>query len=71
MYDMSDTVFVKQSFCNEQRVLKIHLILFVVVIVCKLCVSCDIEISCCAGIVCHFEVPHLIRLVKRYIVQSL
>ena len=69
VYRLTNAVLVKGSSCDKQRILKIYLILFIVVVICKLCISCDIQTFRRARAVRHFQIPHLIGLVKRHIVQ--
>ena len=62
MYHLSDTVFTEYRLCNELRVLQIHLILFIIAVIGKFRVACNIQVSFPIGTICKKQPPHLIGL---------
>ena len=64
-------IFSETGICSTQCILQIHLILIIIVIVGKFCITKCRNFSGRVSSICHFQAPYLIYLIQRHIVHSL
>ena len=66
--DMSNNNMIIQICDMPER---IKVMLFIIIVVCKLCISCDVQIPWRIGVVCDLQIPDLVGLAERHIVKRL
>ena len=71
MNHMTDSVLFKQGSGYKLRILEVYLVLFIITVVCKFCITGNTQASVFIRPVCHGQLPHLIFLVHRDIIQRL